>query len=213
MRIFLVGEGPTDIGELAVEYPYRDGREGFLQPLIRTMIGGPCEFDGTAIKLLGKKTVKTKPTARKRKADHAMLVAHAMESELLVYSIDSDHHFEERRSDLQTRFQDGPVPFAIAMPKESIEAWALADSNAVAAAGGAPPPNHPEELWGHSHQPDSSHPKSVLRRLFNGTLERDTYAQIAANARPSELCSRCPVSFRPFADEVSAVSGTLPCSP
>jgi len=43
-RVFLVGECPTDIGDL-VELPgYRQGREGFVQPILRRMVAGAVEL-------------------------------------------------------------------------------------------------------------------------------------------------------------------------
>lgn len=50
-RVFLVGEGPSDIGDLANPPSYRDEddrREGYLQPIVRKLVG-PIEvmfFDG-----------------------------------------------------------------------------------------------------------------------------------------------------------------------
>lgn len=213
MKIFLVGEGPTDIGDLASSPPYRGEREGFLQPLIRTMVGGVCEFDGQKITLLAKTRVKGAKSGFKAKAVLAAQLAQAADADLLVFSTDADHHLDERRADVSSGLQSSLVPTAIAMPKEAIEAWAMADAGACTLAGASQPPAHPERLWGRPHEPASNHPKMVLNRLLGGHATREILEMIGSAARPSVLYANCPESFRPFAEEVSAVTGRLPGTP
>jgi len=53
--VFLLGEGPNDIGDLAKPSFRREGREGFFQPLLRRLSSGRASlrFDGSVLKALG----------------------------------------------------------------------------------------------------------------------------------------------------------------
>ncbi|WP_395156253.1 hypothetical protein [Ilumatobacter sp.] len=213
MLVFLVGEGPTDIGDLSSAPSYRNGGEGFFQPLIRTMLGD-CEFDGQKVTALGKRKIRGAKTALGRKAAIAAVLAEALEADILVYSMDADHAFKRRRAELVQYLQGQGMPFAVAVAKETVEAWVMGDPAAVAAIEPdvAPPPK-PEHLWGKPKEPDSDHPKQFLRRLVDRNPDREDFAAAGEAALPSQLCQRCPESFKPFADEISSFSGHLPCTP
>jgi hypothetical protein len=87
-----------------------------------------------------------------------------------------------------------------------VEAWALADAEAIAQALDASrtpalPPGSPEEYWGDEQDPNSNHPKCVLARTVGEDPPGDLFAQIAAHVRLDVLRTRCPESFAPFLTE------------
>ena len=213
MLVFLVGEGPSDIGDLSSSPSYRNGGEGFFQPLIRTMLGD-CDFDGQKVTALGKRKMKGAKSALGRKAAIAAALAQALEADILVYSMDADHAFARRSAELVQYLQGQDLPFAVAVAKQTIEAWVMGDPSAVAAIEtGVAPPTKPENLWGKPSEPDSNHPKQFIRRLVDRNPNREDFAAAGAAALPSQLCQQCPESFRPFADQISSFSGHLPCTP
>lgn len=214
MKVFLVGEGRNDLGDLCDMPQYRKGDTGYFRPLLRTMLGASTEIDGIKITLLGRDQPKSKAKAARKKAHHAVAAALAMDAEFLVYTADGDNDFASRRRALATDLANDDIPWAIAMPKATVEAWLLGDSGSRAAIG-VPglQRTSPESLWGNQHDPTSNHPKQVLRRLTAGELRQDHYDAGGAAAQPSRLCTTCPESFRPFAIEVAAVSDRPACTP
>lgn len=213
MLVFLVGEGPSDIGDLSSPPPYHRGGEGFFQPLIRTMLGD-CDFGGQKVTALGKRKIKGAKTALGRKAAIAAVLARESEADLLVYSMDADHAFVRRQAELVQYLEGQDLPFAVAVAKETVESWVMGDPAAVGAIENAvEPPFNPEQLWGKPADPVSNHPKKVLGRLVGRNPNREDFAAAGGAARPSQLCQQCPQSFRPFADQISSFSGHLPCTP
>jgi hypothetical protein len=94
----------------------------------------------------------------------------------------------------------------------TIEAWALGDRDAVAAAcrlGKAvelPDGKKPEELWGKPRDSDSNHPKMVLKRIVGRKPTREDFAAIAERANIDTIRDSCPISFAPFAAELKAAT-------
>lgn len=175
-RVFLVGEGPTDIGDL-VELPtYRAGREGFLQPILRQMVAGGVEldfFDGRKLTALKRLSRREPPHhLQTRKAAQALALASVLEADALVFACDVDKaHGATRAAERRRRLREirdsveagfaharetdpkaARVLTATAVPARMIEAWALADREALAALLdidlAALDYRPPEELWG-----------------------------------------------------------------
>lgn len=214
MKVFVVGEGRNDLGDLADLPQYRRGNSGYYQPLLRTMLGVDAEFDGRKIALLGRDQPKSRGKAARKKADFAVALAAAVEADLLVYSADGDNDFEARRRRLTADLEGSDIPWAVAMPKATLEAWILGDSHSLATvAPGASAPRQPESLWGSPHDPGSNHPKQVLTRLAGRRLDQADYDQAGSAARPNRLCTTCPESFVPFTEEIATFSGRPPCTP
>jgi hypothetical protein len=166
------------------------------------------------VTVLGKKKVVGAKTALGKKAAIAAALAKAQKADLLVYSMDADHAFGSRRAELVQYLDRQELPFAVAVAKETIEAWVMGDPSALGViekSASAPP--KPEQLWGKPTDQHSNHPKQVLRRLAKRSPNRSDFAAAGAVAKPSQLCERCPDSFTPFAKEISKVSGRLPCTP
>lgn len=109
---------------------------------------------------------------------------------------------------------DADIPWAIAMPKETVEAWVLGDEASInEVTDAATPPSRPEALWGAKQDPTSNHPKQVLTRLVGKRLSTEGFARAGSVALPSRLCVSCPESFIPFSKEVADFSGLPPCTP
>jgi hypothetical protein len=226
-RVFLVGEGPTDIGDL-VELPgYRRGEEGFLQPILRRMVAGAAElkfFDGRKLSRM-EKALKKKPKRelQTRKAAQALALASVLGADVLVFACDVDKAHgpatavERRRRlrEIRTSIEAGfayaqeidtdakRVLTVSAVPSRMIEAWALADREALAALLEVPIASldyrRPEELWGDEDDPTSNHSKCVWHRVIE---RRHSHAEIAECCRPGVLEDECPESFVPFARDV-----------
>jgi hypothetical protein len=228
-KVLLVGEGPCDIGDLAKEPSFRKGKEGFLQPLLRTMAGDEIEieFQGRKLTHLPKKPLG-KPRAGKLQAENAsqaLALAAALGANALVLSFDTDKtsgapakrvERQRRLRELRKSAEHGfgharagdpdvaAIPTAIAIPCRMIEAWALGDREALAglleiSPGDLEPYREPEDLWGDDEDRDSSHPKCVWKRV---TSDRVEFAEIGAAVAPTALAKACPDSFPPFADDV-----------
>ncbi len=225
-RVYLVGEGPDDVGDLSRLPGMRradNRREGFFQPILRKLAGVELEldFEGTKLSALGKERL-TSP--RQRYARHAEQ-AHALAVEegcsALVFAADVDKMCGERASMKEAKkrteaivsaiekgFQAARktlphIPTIIATPCRMIEAWALGDPDALAQVSGENIDRsvcrRPEELWGSKANPASGHPKRVLERLVGS---RVSVADIAEAAALEALEKACPMSFWPFARAV-----------
>lgn len=232
-RVLLVGEGPTDIGDLAIEEPYRRGREGFMQPLLRSMVGTAVELE-----FVGRKIVHLPKTPHGRRlkqlqadaATRALALASALEARALVLVFDADKshgkkatRIERRRrlNELRASALDGfravrvddidakAIHTAVAIPCRMIEAWGLADRAALSTLLGEDPASldygPPEGLWGDEKDPSSNHPKRVWERVTRGEV---TFSAVAEQVDVATLERECPESFPPFARDVEAALDT-----
>lgn len=227
--VFLVGEGPNDIGDLAKGSLDQQGREGFFQPLLRTIAQGraPLEFRGKKLHAFPKQAVPKPPDVLGRKARQALVLAGFEGTRALVLAVDTDKEsgtkaskVEARRSMREKRqaIEEGftvardldasltSIVTLVAIPCRMIEAWALADAKAIAQALDRPkvpvlPPGSPEEYWGDEQIPASNYPKCVLARAVGDDPPEDLFALIAAHVRLDVLEKQCPESFAPFLAE------------
>lgn len=200
--VFLAGEGPNDIGGLAREPQYRTKDEGFLQPLVRTLIG-PCTFVGQKVTQLPKRPRRSRAAAETGKLERAAALALSDGAQVLVFHLDADRRFDDVRRRLQAESGALAIPCALAVPKETIEAWALADERALQACEpSARAPRRPEDLWGAPRDAGGDHPKVVLRRTLGRDATTSDFAAIAGNLEPAVLAEKCPMSFPPFSSEL-----------
>ena len=231
-RVFLVGEGPDDIGDLFDLRSYRRGIEGFLQPLLRNMVGPTIElefFDGrrlTALpKLSRRRDQGLESGLQTRKAAQALALAVEFKADALVFSCDLDKTggqpvtATERRHRLRTlrasveagfaRVRKGDpdaenILTAIAIPARMIEAWALADRRALADLLEV----DQRTLQYPSPEEmwgDQSMPTSHHpKRVWRTVTEGYvSFAEIGALVKPATLQLECPDSFAPFSEDVA----------
>jgi len=219
--ITLVSEGPTDVGDLADPMADWEATQvGFLQNVLRGSV--PQHdlqfFDGRAV-AFDLDEVTNVSSALEAKAKRAgALAAYRDRSHAVVYVVDADNDLNptlhrlnpiERglRSGIETVPDVHPIPIG-AIAHKTIEAWVLADEVAVIEVAGdrltGPIPPAPESLWGTPHDPNSNHPKQVLRRLFGGQLSRSDYAFVGAAATPVAIAGKCPTGFGPLHTQIVA---------
>lgn len=221
MDVFLVGEGRHDIGDLAVERPYRGRRPGFMQPVVERLVEVDVSFDGQKVSLFGRARVRGLKDALARKAYIAATLARATGSDVLIFITDLDKGSgtgqRQAREEIERRSKEirkgsaegsgGAVVCVPGIPCRTIEAWALSDRRAIERinSGGParlPDGKRPEELWGERHDPNSNHPKMVLARILGREATQDDLSKIAEDADIESMREVCSLSFEPFASEL-----------
>lgn len=231
-KVFLVGEGPTELGELAKEATWRSAppKEGFVQPLLRRVVGDDCPltFEGRKVALLGKQLITEPKDALGKKARFALALAGAEEARALVFLHDLDKtpgrrlsatEADRRRREIEEIIGEGfrvarekngalgAITTVMGIPERMIESWILGDPAALRAHGldaTEAESLSPETTWGDEQDPGSKHPKRVLERTSGRELHYGDYAEIAEHADPEAIATRCPKSFAPFCDAVRA---------
>jgi len=208
-KVFLVGEGSSDIGSLERIPQYRtSGRHGpgFLQPLIERIVGDDValEFDGQKYSTILVKDLSDPDLIQGRRARAALAIAGITAgAKALVYLVDTDKEQGEAASDQEARrlhdalrasieegFERarrddpplGDVRTVTGVPLRMLEAWALGDPAAITAAGGdaSKVPPRPETLWGAKRNPSSNYPKHALARALGASPSDGTDADTFA---------------------------------
>jgi hypothetical protein len=99
--VFLAAEGPSELGDLAREVQWRSDppREGYLQPMLRKLLGETVAFDGQRITLLGRFEAKKKLKGHADRAAKALALASTVEGcRGLVFAHDVDKAYGQKRS-------------------------------------------------------------------------------------------------------------------
>ena len=229
-KIFLVGEGASDIGDLAKEPTWRDlkqPREGFLQPILRRLAPDmELEFEGRQLLSLAPADDDAPfeiASALAAKAGKALALASLEGASFLVLITDVDREHARKRSAHEARRQMGllrrnietgftaararsqklsTVTTVVATPMRMVEAWALGDPAALPRQMTSAA-TRPEELWGAKRDPQSNFPKHVLKRALGRDPSPEDFADLGERVDLDTLCETCPASFRPFAEEVT----------
>lgn len=225
MKIFVAGEGPTDVGDLAKDPAFRERRprEGFVQPVIRNLRpNDTVRFDGRKVMVLSREGFTELKAGLAKQASGAYRLAKTLGCDAVVVIHDVDRtqgkpvsQLERERRTAEVRrtiqdgfasVEDGSLATGIGTPCRCIEAWALGDKEAVVSLGALGDenavPDRPEELWGQPKDPASNHPKCVLKRLLGGTISTDVYRALGEVSDPNKIQQSCPLSFSPFAEDV-----------
>lgn len=237
-RVFMVGEGPSDIGDLADHPSYRDEenrRDGYLQPVIRKLTGSleVSFYDGRRLVSLAHTTEKRQPAhwMHRRKAAQALALATLLGADALVFSCDvdkahgpaSDSERRKRLRAIRQSIEDGfehvrrsdpqsaRVATAIAVPSRMIEAWALGDREALARLLDL---DASELVYGKPEElwgkehAPNSNHPKAVWRRL--TDGKITHAEIAEASDPEILRETCPESFNAFADDIDAAIDNCP---
>jgi hypothetical protein len=120
----------------------------------------------------------------------------------VVMLVDRDGPKNDRRlSDMQQgrrEYGESRFPCALGVAVEAFDAWMIADSKGIAAAGG-------DGTKSHTKPEDPRLPKDAADAIFGthgGTGLGPKYAIVAEKADLARLEKACPKGFAPFADEV-----------
>lgn len=220
MRVLVVGEGPTEIGDAQEESEHADGY-GFLPVIVRRLLGAQerDEFRGLNVKdrRLRAHVIRGKSKKLSKVVVAASRLAHHDGFDAVVVVIDRDAKPNERRRQALEKGReaaagDYDVSVAVGVAIEEIEAWMLADETAIAGALGVE--NVPQQR---APEKDKD-PKRTLNELLEvqntaGVSRRAFVQRIAAQARIDELRRRCPKGFGMFADDVATHLGPLVAHP
>ena len=196
MKIFLVGEGPTDCGK--AEYRQREGEyrwvEGPVQIYMRKYLPD-AEIETmdrnsflnesrnrkdkrnrrtlAGLKGHGTKAFFVSEMAKERGCDTAAVY---VDSDKDQRSSQKTNHecksrYDEICGQLKTGFEKSGISRYLAIvPVKMIECWLMGDPVAFSSVyEKKPDPNllrNPELLWGDEHNPDSSYPKNQLKRVL-----------------------------------------------
>jgi hypothetical protein len=230
--VFLVGEGPSDIGDLALEVQYRGSREGFFQPLLRRLVAPlALRFDGRKMTSLPKRSTSRRGRLDlSKKPAQALALAHDLTADVLVYVRDLDRQqgtratprnrakqLREMLDDLERAFQAAKtrdqdlagLPVVIAIPAWMLESWVLADLDAIETASSRKVARgafsgRSEDLWGDENDPGSNHPKCVLGRVVEEKLSAPFFADVATTISFKALSDQCRDSYPRFIEALQS---------
>lgn len=223
MKLLVCGEGPGDIGRTEWDINARQhvAHDGWLQGLLRTLLGPEPEFVTKArreVIILPRdaKNFRPLPHGHGVKALAAKLLAKAQGCDAVVYMLDTDSTDEKRWREIRDEVSAGfdevtGIPAVACIPMSASESWLVSDANAWKALGlSASYSLHskPEELWGARNDPDGGHPHQYFARICKEADvpdNPDTRRQLGLLLSPAELQAKCPISFRPFQDQVLAL--------
>lgn len=228
MRLLFLGEGRTDVGDEdhpanGGPYPEHWRVVGAVVPvLVRKMLEAVVRRTlpfATCSRLFA----HVHRGGFRRKVRLSVVRADRERFDAVVAVMDNDREPGHQRLKLlragreDARLQDeAPIPCAVGVAVEAIEAWLL---DPVAARDGlglesAPTqPKSPESLAGRPGE--ANHPKTVFRGWLAQT-PRDRFraiteamAAVAESTDVADLEERCPRGFKPFADDVRGQLGPL----
>jgi hypothetical protein len=200
------GEGKADVGHEPQPQP---PRRGVVPILVHALCGNPPAM---LVKRYAVPFLQQKGSGKGlwQKVRFARRQAHYNRSDAAVFVVDSEGDLPGRTKDLTQGRDAGPAsfPMAVGVAHPCIEAWLLADAEAIRGGlglGAAPDvPAKPEELPA-PRLDRNNNPKTALRKAagLNSNLAADEMDRIAAAMDDVALvCERCPLGFAPFAGEV-----------
>lgn len=225
MKIFLVGEGPTDCG-------WEDNgtwKDGPVQVYLRRLIGN------ADILTVHKSKIRDMRKNKRQRRSIPKLPGHAVNAFFISQAavdngcdcaamyVDGDEsskeahicqkRYESLKREILTGLQTGADIQALAIiPMKMIESWMLGDRAAFWNLYGKELDHKyfrtPELIWGNSSDSTSDFPKNKLKRALlecKEELTRDVYPQIATAQDIGVLCQTCPISFGDFFEQVQAI--------
>lgn len=214
MRVLVVGEGKNDVGYQAPE----GWRDGVLPELVRRLLrlGDEDEIGRRRWKDIRQNPLAPRRPIRgfDRRTEAWMYYAKTHGFAAVILVADRDGRVEEQRIDRirngrdQARAELG-IDAAVGVAVEMIEAWLLADEQALRqVTGNKSIPRQPDPETLASRTKDSpSNPKHRLRCLIDDGDQLDetytvVYARIAATANLDVVADLCAQGFKPFREDV-----------
>jgi hypothetical protein len=220
MQILILGEGPTDLGRLALDGTLET--EGTLPILVRKILNAVAPelpIDVRAQQISKKPRLFPASARRMGRSQYGYAnrlwgllgLKEGRDADAIVAVVDRDgkqnkdriEELNKGRQELSSENKACAVGVAI----EMIEAWLLADEKALRdALSDATMQRQPD--------PESlKDPKGKLREILTGAVSReiqtgdfpDHYAAIAKAVAVAVLEQRCPEGFGPFAEQVRAL--------
>lgn len=223
MRVLILGEGATDLGQL-----HPDGtvqREGCVPVFVRRLLAERQTQNAIEIRARELRKIRTFPRGPKRitHSEHGysnklrvvLGLDLGREADAIVVVVDRDG---ERNFDRIEELQKGRdellatrKPCAVGVAIEMIEAWLLADEQALTQVLGTTVPRQsdPESLSSRDEQSEQN-PRGRLLHLIENTRGKLTTtgdfaalcAEIANAASIAVIETRCKEGFEPFARQV-----------
>lgn len=216
-RVWVFAEGPGDHGPTDRD---QIGQWGVLQILVqRVLEREDVTFTGIArgrLLALGRAPPASVKGALARKARQATLLASSDGCRAIVLHADTDEAAKVGKpqkapaalATTRSTLADGVAAAGVdvapiyAVPVATIEAWLVADHDALKGSADDALSKWPETLWGVPHDAHADHPKMVFRRVTDDS--QTTRQAIAQSVDVATLEARCPLSFVPFAQDVRA---------
>jgi hypothetical protein len=208
--IEIIGEGVTDVGPeqkpSSVKVIAEKPMQGVLPILVHKICNKPENM-----RVIRKRVSHLRGKKPAEKIEFERFQAFHSNYNGLVLVVDSDGKLNEVRKiwfDAREKSElalTSPLPMAIGVAHPCIESWLLADATAIRRGlelDGTP--DLPENLEALSaKQEDKNHPKYVFHTQVKKNVSAKEKDRIAATMNDLELVKkRCPLSFRPFAEEV-----------
>jgi hypothetical protein len=205
----VIGEGRTDVGAGGSEQEWlrpTDPKAGVVPVLVHTLCGKP---DAMAVKCRCYASLQGK--TRAQKVAFSKRQARLSRSAGVVFVLDSEGDLRARQRELadgrDRESTDFPTAGGVAHP--CIEAWLLADGNAIQSAlslDETPEVTDAPERLPAPCRDRKNNPKRVLSGVSSSggrELSAKQKTCIAAAMNDMDLVRiRCPLGFAPFADEV-----------
>jgi hypothetical protein len=216
MKIFVVGEGPHDIGD--EDWASRVGHaiqtDGWIQPILRKLLSGNLQFTKKRLKdivLLPGHKHRPWPPGHGAKAKMAKYLAGGCD--VLVFMTDADTadigEWRDKHQEIRAGLDavENGVHAVACVPMSTSESWLLCDNAAWSKISGTGQhcPSRPEHLWGKRDDPEGNHPKMYFKRVcfaLSISDSRETRVLVAGCLDVDALRSKCPISFVAFENEL-----------
>jgi hypothetical protein len=231
MRVLILGEGPTDLGRTKADHSFE--LEGALPLLARKLIEQVDADTRIDMHGLQWKQMPRRSLAGTRRVGRSMRgfanklwgllgLREGRQADAIVAVVDRDGKRHKDRIEELNKGRDelrkANKPCSVGVAIEMIEAWLLADEEAIRTALNDPSIQRqpdPETLASRKENSDQN-PKGRLQRLMERSLGREVpqadfpgcYAEIAKNANLAILEQRCSEGFQPFAGQVRELFGS-----
>ena len=208
--IEIIGEGVTDVGLEQKPSSAKVFAEKPTQGVLPILVHKICNKSEN-MRVIRKRVAHLRGKKPAEKVEFERFQAYHSNYDGLVLVVDSDGELNEvRKTWFDAREKSemelaSTLPMAIGVAHPCIESWLLADATAVRRGlelDRTPDvPLNPENLS--PIQDNRNHPKNIFHTNVKKNISAQEKDRIAAAMNDLELVKqRCPLGFKPFADEV-----------